>query len=202
MIKRISLIAVVAMLALVVAPVQAQDDESITFRFGGKFGWHFLQSKPLSDLVDNNWIAGGDFTVWFPTGLGVGVDVKFSTKDQDAADIPDYDIDFKWTQVPICLNAYYKLPVASDSEVIPYIGGGLAIVYTDVTATENGVDTDSNDTSAGVNFIGGVEIAKRFFVEGQYIWSESTFEEIPLLKADDEDKINVGGFNLTFGVRF
>ena len=206
MFKKVSLFAVLAIMVFAVSPAMAQDDDGIDFDFSGKFGWHFLQSDPYTSLVDNNWIAGGDVIIWFPQGFGVGADIKFSYKETDAADIDDYDIDFEWFQMPISLNAYYKFPVNSDS-VKPYVGGGLTIVYTDVTATylaATSNEVSADDTNAGFNFIAGIEFGDMFFFEGQYIWSEATFEGIPELTnpEDDEDGVNVGGFNFTFGVRF
>ena len=204
MTKKISLFAVLAVAVFAVSPVMAQDDDGIDFDFSGKFGWHFLQTDPYTSLVDNNWIAGGDVIVWFPQGFGVGADIKFSTKDSEAADIDDYDMDFEWFQMPISFNAYYRFPVDSDS-IRPYVGGGLTIVYTDVTATyyDGGTtEVEADDTNAGFNFIAGIEFGDMFFFEGQYIWAESEFEGIPESFDDDGEGINVGGFNLTFGIRF
>ena len=198
MLKKMVVIAAAFAALLISAPAQAEEDD-FKVSVGGKVGWLFLQDEPYSDLVENNWLIGGDLTLWLPQGFGFGVDVKFTTKDQDAEDIDNYDVDFEWNQIPISFNAYFRY-TDGGSEIIPYIGGGLSVVYTDVTATQGTDVTEADETSYGFNIIGGAQYGN-FFIEGQYIWSEASLEEINFLK-DDEEDINVGGFNVAIGIRF
>ena len=199
--KNLLTITTVMLLVLSVSAFAQEDD--FTFKVGLKAGWGFFLNEPFDETVENNWIVGGDLTMWLPSGLGFGVDAKYSTKDQDAADIDDFNVDFEFTTAPINLNAYYKM-MNPDNEFTPYFGGGFSMVYADITATDYdraGLEVTADDWSIGFNIIAGIEYGN-FFVEGQYIWAQSEFEELNFLKEDIEDDLNVGGFNVMAGVRF
>ena len=198
-----NLLTVTTLILLVISTSAFAQEDDITFKFGIKAGWGFFLGEPLDETVENNWIVGGDLTMWLPSGLGFGVDAKYSTKDQDAADIDDFNVDFEFTTAPINLNAYYKM-MNPDNEFTPYFGGGFSMVYADITATDYdraGLEVTADDWSMGFNVIAGIEYGN-FFVEGQYIWAQSEFEELNFLKEDIEDDLNVGGFNVMAGVRF
>lgn len=195
---------IVAALAILILPVSAlAQDDDFTFRFGAKAGWGFFTEEPFDETVENNWIVGADLTVWMPSGLGFGVDAKFTTKDQDAEDIDAYNLDFEFTSAPININAYYKI-IDNNNEFTPYFGAGFSMVYADLTATDYdnaGVEITADDWAMGFNALIGIEYGN-FFVEGQYIWAQAEFEEFNFLKEDIEDDLNVGGFNVMAGVRF
>ena len=199
MLKKAAVFSVLIALLMVAVPASAQDDD-FKFNFGLKGGWMFLQDDPLSDSIENNWLVGADVIVWTESGFGFGADVKFTMKDEDAEDMDDFDMDIEFTQVPINLNAYYKIE-GEDMEFTPYIGGGFSMVHTDLTITNAGVETAQDEFAMGFNVIGGVQYMN-FFVEAQYIWAEAEFEDLNFLKEDIEDDLQVGGFNFAVGYRF
>ena len=151
-----SLIALTTVAVMLIAsPAMAQDDD-FKVSVAGKVGWFFLQDEPLSDIVENNWMVGGEVILWMPSGLGFGADVRLSMRDKDAEDIDDYDFDMEWTQVPININAYYRFD--SGEEMVPYIGGGLTAVYTDITVKQTGeADISVDDTPIGFNVLAGID---------------------------------------------
>lgn len=195
-----TLIALTAVAVLLSAmPAMAQDDD-FTFSFAGKGGWFFFQDDPMSDIVENNWMVGGELILWMPSGLGFGADVRFATRDKDAEDIDNYDFDMEWTQVPININAYYR--VDTGEEYMPYFGAGFTAAWTDISVIEPGFeDISVDDTAIGFNALVGIEY-NGLLVEGQYFWAEADFDELDFLKEDIDDKLNVGGFVVSVGYRF
>ena len=195
-----SLIALTAVAVMLFAvPTMAQEDD-FKVSFAAKAGWFFHQDEPLSDIVENNWMVGGEVILWLPSGLGFGADVRFSTRDKDAEDIDDYDFDMEWMQVPININAYYRFD--SGDEMVPYIGGGFTAAYTDITVKEAGEpDIDVDDTALGFNVLAGIDY-NGLLVEAQYFWAQAEFEDLNFLKDDPDDDLNVGGFLVSVGYRF
>ena len=196
-------LTITTLIILVVSMSAFAQEDDFELKLGLKAGWAFFTEQPLDETVGNNWLIGGDITLWLPSGLGFGVDMKYMTKDRDAEDIDGYDTDFEFTSLPINLNAYYRI-VNDSNDFTPYFGGGLSMVYADITATDvdNGnVEVTADDWSLGFNLIAGVEFGN-FFIEGQYIWAQSEFEEFNFLKDSIDDDLNVGGFNVMVGVRF
>lgn len=199
MLKKVAVFSALIALLIVAVPANAQDDD-FKFNLGLKGGWMFLQDAPLSDSIENNWLLGADVIVWTESGFGAGVDVKFSMKDQDAADMDDFDMDIEFNQIPINLNAYYRM-TDEGMEYTPYLGAGFSMVRTDITVTNNGVETAQDEFAMGFNVIAGVQY-QNFFVEGQYIWAKAEFEDLAFIKEEVDEDMQVGGFNFALGYRF
>lgn len=199
MLKKAAVFGTLIALLIAVVPASAQDDE-FKFNLGLKGGWMFLQDAPLSDSIENNWLVGADLIVWTESGFGFGADVKFSMKDEKAEDMDDFDMDIDFNQIPISLNAYYRLQ-GEDLEFTPYIGGGFSMVRTDIEVTNNGVTTNQDEFAMGFNIIGGVQYMN-FFVEGQYIWAKAEFDDLAFIKEEVDEDMQVGGFNFAVGYRF
>lgn len=179
---------------------QAQNDD-MPFTFGVKAGWSWVQEEPLSDIVENNWSVGGDVTFWFDQGIGIGAEVQYMTKDDDGFDYEGTSLDFEWTQIPINVNAYYRMPLdGMEDETHVYFGGGASFVFTDLMIDDGSTMVDTDDSVIGFNVKAGVQYGM-FFVEGQYIWAEWDDENVKAY-FNETDDINAGGFSGWVGIRF
>lgn len=199
MLKKVAVFSALVALLIVAVPANAQDDD-FEISIGLKGGWMFLQDAPLSDSIENNWLVGGDLILWTDSGFGFGADVKFSMKDAEAADMDDFDMDIDFTQIPINLNAYYRM-TEEGMEFTPYLGAGFSMVHTDIEVTNNGVATSQDEFAMGFNIIGGVQY-ENFFVEGQCIWAKAEFDDLAFIKEEVDEDMQVGGFNFAVGYRF
>lgn len=198
--KKLTTLLVALVILSVTVNAAAQSDDDVKFQVGVKGGWNFWYDEPLSDSVDNNWIVGGEIKVWFPNGFGLGGEVQWTTKDELAED-NDLGIDIDYTQIPIHLNAFYRFPM-EDSESVFYIGGGASFVYADATSSANvggvNISVSTDDTAFGFNGVVGFQYGM-FFVEGQWLWAEATFD---LAGVDIAEDVQLGGPSFWVGVRF
>jgi hypothetical protein len=203
MLNRTIICATLLLLFLAPAWTVAQDYE---FNVAPKIGWMFLRGEPVGEISDNNWCIGGDAILWLPSNVGIGVDVKYFTKDVDREDSGDYDVDWESSIMPISFNAYFRSP-QNGSQLRYYLGGGLSWVRASLSAVTDGLALDTfsatieqDENVWGYNVVLGLQFS-RLFVEAQYISASSEFEELQILTPDG-DEFEVGGFNFMVGYRF
>ena len=184
---------------------QEKEDTGKKLDFGVKLGASLSQDGIISrseGYSDNRITIGANLRYWFAGNFGIGAEIHFERYSITHVDEVNSEFQQTKTKVPISFNGYYRM---SDSEgvLMPYLGGGLSVIYIDNNFTRNGsdmIEMPVNDPEAvlGFNVVAGFEY-KSFFVETQYIWAEAnTLKEISYAL----EETNVGSLNLWFGFRF
>lgn len=177
----------IALLLAFAAPAVGQE-----FKRGLKGGWLWPDGQEFKDAFGSTWVVGVDVGVRGRL-LGVGVDAKLSRKKAEF-ESPGVIADATLTSIPVSGNLYLNLFV--DRGSILYVGGGPTYAYTkiDGAAVGSGLATRFREAqwTWGWNAIAGADSGK-LYIEAQLVRVSEDFES---------ERLKLGGFNLTLGVRF
>ena len=190
--------------ALLCPLAAAADDDGIDIDIGVKtmvFFYNDVEGIRLS--VDHGWSIGGEAIVWFPGGLGVGAEIEYYTMSEDFTPFAGIDVEADYSQMPICLNGYYRF--GQDGLLKPYVGGGLAFVRTEVSAATTAfgmtVSVDLADSFTGWSAFAGMDIGDYFYCEMQWLQVDVDLG-IDFAAISETDHSDASGLTLWVGVRF
>jgi opacity protein-like surface antigen len=191
--------------ALLMSPLLlAADNDSFDIDVGIKtvvFFYNEVEGVRLS--VDHGWTLGGEVILWFPAGFGVGAEIEYYTMGEDFSLMPGIDVSADYSQMPLCINGYYRFSRGGWG-LRPYVGGGIAFVKTDVSTSTNAfgmtVNLDFSDTFTGWTAFGGLEMG-HFYLEAQWLQVGSDLGIDPSLLGDNNHS-EASGLSFWVGARF
>ena len=191
------------LLVLLSNPVFATDGETFDFDVGIKtvvFFYNDVEGVRLS--VDHGWSLGGEVIVWFPAGFGIGAELEYYTMSEEFSLMPGVDVAADYSQMPICLNGYYRFKRGGG--LVPFVGGGIAFVKTEVATSTNAfgmtIDLSLSDTFPGWTAFAGLEWG-HFYLEAQWLQVGSDLGIDPGLLGDN-DHSEASGLSFWLGARF
>jgi hypothetical protein len=184
--KKLLLVALVLIFA---TPALAQ---GVQRGIGVKGGWLWPGGDEFKDAFGGTWVVGVDLGARGRL-LGVGVDAKYSRKKAEF-DGPGVVADATWTSIPVSGNLYLNLFVDQGSTL--YVGAGPTYAYTRIDGIALGSALATRFGEAqwnwGWNAVAGAAAGK-IYIEAQLVRVSQSVEA---------GKLELGGFNLTLGVRF
>ncbi len=185
-------------------PAFASDGETFDLDVGIKtvvFFYNDVEGVRLS--VDHGWSLGGELIMWFPAGFGIGAEIEYYTMSEDFSLMPGIDVSADYSQMPICINGYYRFN-RGGSGLVPFVGGGIAFVRTEVATSTNAfgmtIDLSLSDTFTGWTAFAGLEVG-HFYVEAQWLQVGSDLGIDPGMLGDN-DHSEASGLSFWVGARF
>ena len=201
MFKKLFVLASYGFFAFIASPVAAQDG-AFDIDVGIKTAIFFYnQEEGVKLTVEHGWSLGGEVILWFANGFGVGGEIEYYTMSESLDIFPGVEIDAAFSQMPICINAYYRFD--SGGTMVPFIGGGLAFVNNKVSTSSSiaGMDLDVSleDTFTGFTFFGGLQFG-RFYIEAQWLQVDADLGVEQYL--GDIGHSEASGLSFWAGIRF
>lgn len=188
-----------AIFAAIAIPANSQD--SIDTDFGIKGGWIWFLDEPLENSIGNQWMIGGEMKVWWPNGVGMGVELQYTDSGEEVAEGAKQNLTIGTSSIPFNINGYLR--TGGENEGSFYFGIGPSIVFADLSSTavvdDVRVRADVTDTIFGFNGVLGYEFSNSLFLEFQWLFAEGQFE---IAGREDKLEIQHGGSSLWVGYRF
>ena len=229
----LKIVALVVVIAAAMRPAPAAAQQSINFSFGG-FSPRAEASRDPNDVLvqDRSFLdfnvgdlTGVTFSGEWLIGLGnnfdAGLGIGFYQNSTTAADrFSEFDVtgdpilaDLKLREVPF--NATFRwLPLGRRAAVVPYIGGGVAVVGWRYSETGDFVASDNvtiihgnfvgSGAAVGPVIVGGVRVPVGTWTIGGELKFQAAEGNLPPDQSFAGTKIDLGGFTyaFTFGVKF